>query len=203
MTSKTGDSSGGTASEPDLTALLESLDNDAEGDSMSVRDMLHAIGGRSHGPLLLVPALLSVSPLGAIPGASIVTGAWILLVAVQMLISQDRPWLPDRLLRVSFPHEAYRETVKTMKPWTEWIDRMVRPRWTILVQPPAPRLLALVCAALAVTYVPLAIVPMGVAVPGTANIFFAAALTFRDGVLAACGLAATAGTGAFLLWWFC
>ncbi|MEL6747496.1 MAG: exopolysaccharide biosynthesis protein, partial [Pseudomonadota bacterium] len=91
-----------TAAPQNLHEILDQLKEGTNGDTVSVDDLLHAFSTRSFGPLLLVPSLIALGPTGAIPGMSIVMGSVIILVAGQMLISHDRPWLPERIRNFSF-----------------------------------------------------------------------------------------------------
>ena len=77
-----------------LTGLLDQLIGQTDGDQVTLGDLLDAFDSRSYGPLLLVPAFIAASPIGGIPGMSIVTGTLIILIAGQMLITTRRPWLP-------------------------------------------------------------------------------------------------------------
>ena len=61
---------------------------------VSIADLMNVIGERSFGPLLLVPSLIAVSPVGAIPGLPAITSVIVVIFAVQMLLAQKHVWLP-------------------------------------------------------------------------------------------------------------
>lgn len=199
----------GTAQQPDaddgpldLSDVFRRSVECTDGDEATLGELLGSFDGRSYGPLLFLPSLVAASPLGAIPGMSIVTGALIFLIAVQMLFLRECPWLPRRLRDVSLPRDKLERAVDRIVPWTDKIDKVLRPRWSVLVEPPADRLLAAVCCVLAISFYPLAIVPFGVALPAGACLMFSAALTARDGLLAAIGLLCTAGSVWLGFWLF-
>lgn len=190
------------ASEPEnLSDVLDQLVDNTEGDESSVRDVLNALDSRSFGPVLLVPAVLAVSPLGTIPGASVFTGALIFLIAAQMLFSRSKIWLPKRLLEVTVPRDKLVESVKKTRPWATWFEHWIHNRLAFLVDAPFRQGIALIVMILAVLFIPLAFLPFAVAVPGTAISLIALGMTAKDGalVLAGCGasIAAVALTVAF------
>src|SRR5690242_8426702 len=70
----------------DLENVIEViLDITPDQGRLSVAELMDAIGQRSFGPLLLVPALIALSPVGAIPGLPAVTSAIIIILTIQIL----------------------------------------------------------------------------------------------------------------------
>ena len=61
---------------------------------VATRDVLDAFADRLFGPLLTVPGLIVVSPLGAIPGAPAFVAVLVVLVAGQLALGRDWPWMP-------------------------------------------------------------------------------------------------------------
>lgn len=183
-----------------LTELLDQLAEGAEGETITLGDILDQVGRRAYGPLLFVPALIAVAPTGMIPGMSIVTGSIILLIAGQMLLPLKHPWLPGRLLRMEMQRSLFERTIAKSRRAAAWIDRYVKARWTVMAQPPASYAVAAVCMLLAALMFPFALLPFAVALPGTAIAFFALGITFRDGVLIAIGLAFAAGAAGLATW---
>ena len=53
--------------------VLDRLEMVGRAKSVTIETMTEALGERSYGPFLLIPALLDISPLGSIPG---VPSAW-------------------------------------------------------------------------------------------------------------------------------
>lgn len=185
-------------SEPKNSDSLQSVLQDAkdavEGEEVSVGELMDSVSSRGFGPLLLLPALISVSPIGAIPGMSIVTGSLIALVAIQMLIGQEHPWIPKRLEDFRFSKRKYQRGIERLMPWAEWASGWVGERWSWMVEPPAYFLTPVIMLLLSLTYYPLAIIPFGVFLPGLANTMFAIGLTVRDGVLIVVGHCLTVAT---------
>ncbi len=171
----------------DLTGLLNALVENTDGDTTTIGQLLDAFGTRTFGPLMLLPAIIAVAPTGAIPGMSIVTGTIILLISMQILIGRGHVWLPERVTTFSLSRDKLKESVGQAVPWANWLQNYVGRRWTLLADPPAHYLVAATCAALALTMFPLALVPFGVAIPGSAVALFALGLTLKDGALIVAG----------------
>ncbi|QDT67074.1 exopolysaccharide biosynthesis protein [Calycomorphotria hydatis] len=185
--------------EPDTTSKNETLEQvvddtqqETNGEKVTVGDLMDAIENRGYGPLLLIPAFISISPIGAIPGVSIVTGLLIFLIAGQMIFRSGHPWIPERLENFEFSKERYDRGIEKSRPWIKWIDGFISERWELMTTGPMHYVLAVVMMALSITYIPLALVPMGVFIPGLANTFFAIGITARDGMVITFGLIASA-----------
>ncbi|MCA9233980.1 MAG: exopolysaccharide biosynthesis protein [Planctomycetales bacterium] len=184
----------GTKSENEaakLTSLVDDMVEQTEGDQASVGDLLQAISTRSFGPLLIVPALITISPIGAIPGVPAVVGLVIMLLAGQILVGQRHPWLPQWLLALSFDRDRLVKAQGRLKSLLSSAATFFKPRLQALVSPTAERVVAVCCIALALTYFPLGLVPFGVALPGIAICLLGLGLTTRDGLLTAGGLIAS------------
>lgn len=183
-----------------LSSILSDLVDGTKGEEVSLGELLDTLDQRSYGPLLLLPAIIAVAPTGAIPGMSIATGSIIVLLAVQLLVGKPHPWIPARLERFAFSREALARSVDRSMPWVKAAESHLRRRMTFLAEPPASRLVALLCLLLAFTMFPLALLPFAVALPGTALILLALGLTARDGLLVLGGFVLSALTIALAYW---
>ncbi|MEZ5946236.1 MAG: exopolysaccharide biosynthesis protein [Hyphomonas sp.] len=185
-----------------LSSLLHSLETRTEGEMVSVREMLNAVGRRSYGPILLLLGFIAVSPLTIIPGATWLVAILTILIAGQILIGRKFPWIPSRLLKIEFPRSALLQGIQFADPYVCQVDRFLKPRLTILTSPLFAPFVALICIAAAVLTIPLGLVPFGPLLPGLTVLLFGLALTARDGfmlILAALGLAGAAWL-LFRLW---
>lgn len=176
-----------------LTAVLDKLAEEVAGEQVSFNDLLGAFGQRAFGPLLLIPAVLAVAPTGAIPGMSVVTGLLITVVSVQLFFAADRPWLPRRLLRISFPRARLASAIKSLRPYAASFDRLLGPRLSFATGAVFVRVIALMSALLGLSMLPLALVPFAVAMPGTCVALLAIGLTARDGLLILLGIGLAGG----------
>lgn len=176
-----------------LTGLLEHFVDATEGqDEVKIVDLLDSLSSRSHGPMLLFPSVIAISPIGMIPGMSFITGTLIILIAAQMMIFAGRPWIPQRLENFQFSREKLTQGVDKTKPWVRWFETAVHQRLDYLASGVMIYPIAIVSILLALSFYPLALVPFGVMAPGFAIAMFALGLTARDGLLILLGLAMTA-----------
>jgi hypothetical protein len=180
----------------DLEGLLNELNQVAltAGDKVSVREVYCAVGERSFGPLLLVAGLLGMTPVSAIPGAPTALALVTLLIAGQLLFGRRTLWLPQRLLNLSVPSARLTATVKVARRPARFVDRVVRPRLTVLTGGVADRIVAAACVLVALAVPPLELLPLVAFVPATAIAAFGLGLVARDGLLILLAFAASAGT---------
>ena len=179
----------------DLEDVLDALRGEADRQddgTLSVGEVLDAFEHRPAGTLLLVPAVVMVSPLGAIPFVPTATAAVVFLVAVQLLSAKTTPWLPGFLRRRSVSPERAEKAIDKSRPVARFLDRFIRPRFTPLVGPLGRRVIAVVCVLLSLLTPPLELVPLAVFLPGTAILLLSLALVGQDGLLAAIGLTVAA-----------
>ncbi len=177
----------------DLEALIQRIRQNLEkAETVSLEEILDAVGTRAYGPLLLVPGLLALAPTGAIPGMSLVTGTLILAVAGQLLLGRPRPWLPRRVLAFTVSRDLLIKAIRRGQPYAKRIDAILRPSLAHFTEFPATRAIALTAIVLALTMYPLALVPFAVAAPSAAVVLFALGLTARDGRVVLAGFACAA-----------
>ena len=178
-----------------LEEVIDRIEATTEGsERVAVRDILDAFADRLFGPLLAVPGLIVVSPLGAIPGAPGLVAVMVVLVAGQLALGRDWPWMPRWISERWVERERVVAGLERARPIARRVDRVIRPRCERLVSPPMPRVLAGLCMLLGVSLVPLGLIPFAVAIPGVAMMLLGLALIARDGLAASIGLAFAAGT---------
>jgi hypothetical protein len=144
---------------------------------------------RSLGVILAVFGLIALLPIiGGIPGVSITVAIVVVLAVLRTVLGGGGIRLPGQLGDRAIERERLTRAVEKARPWTDRIDRLLKPRLVVLVGDPVSRLLVAVSALfLAVTMIPLAFVPFGVT-PASAGITaFGLGLIARDGVLAGLG----------------
>lgn len=195
---RSDDASEGEETNDNLVAVADDVQENIEGKKTTVGELLDSIENRGFGPLILLPAFISATPIGGIPGMSIVTGTLIIIIAIQMLFTSGHPWIPRRIEKFEISEDRVENGIRKARPWIKWIDKFVHERWTFLVTGPMHFVVAFVLIALSASYFPLALIPGGVMVPGLANTLFAIAITARDGVVMLAGLLMAAATGYML-----
>ena len=118
----------------DGDAPLESIVDDAiaqsENGRVSLRALLKAWDDRSYGPLFIVLGFVGGTPLAVIPGAAAVVGVVIAILALQMALGLNHPWLPDIALKQSISEEKLRDVRRKMDKPLRFIDHLITERWT-------------------------------------------------------------------------
>lgn len=168
------------------------------GGRVSVADLMDAIGERSFGPLLLVPSLIAVSPVGAIPGLPAITSAVIVLIAAQMLLRHEHFWLPGWLQRRSIDARKMEFGLQKSRPVVRFIDHLLRPRWGWLTRGPFLYAIAAFCLLIGLVTPILEIIPLGGIPPNAAIVAFSLAITARDGLWALLAFVCTGVTAGWL-----
>ena len=164
-----------------------------------VSDLMDAIGERSFGPLLLVPSLIAVSPVGAIPGLPAITSVVIVLVSAQILVRHEHVWIPGWLARRSIDAGKMEKGLTKFKPVARFVDHMLLPRMPWLTRGPFFYLIALLCLLIGLVTPILELVPLGGIPPNAAVVAFSLAIVARDGVWALLAFAFTIATIAWLV----
>ncbi len=173
----------------ELADVVDDLKEKSEDDGqMSAQDALDEFAGRLFGPLLVVPGLVTLSPLGVIPLVPTTMGVWVVLVAGQKLAGRKHPWLPGIIADRSVDAEKFRDSMEKFRPWAEWIDKFTKPRYKWLVQGAGKYVLAALCILLALTLPPLEFLPWACMAPGGAILLIGLAITAHDGLLALIGV---------------
>lgn len=173
--------------------LLIACDRSTDG-RVSVRDVMRLIGNRSFGPLLLVPGLIGLSPIGAIPGVPGVMAVIVMIVATQILIGMDHAWLPDGLGRRSIEADRLRRVVNVIHPYARRFDDFLSPRLTLLTRGFFFYVLAALCLAVAIITPIIELVPLAGIVPNAAIVAYALAITAHDGLWALAAFLFTGGS---------
>lgn len=169
-----------------LTAAIDRID----GDTVSLRDLMTAIG--EQGLLLLcalatLPFLIPVS----IPGVSTVFGAAIILLAIAVTTNR-LPWLPQRILDRKLDAERLRPALRKGVNIVTRIDKWVRPRALPLTSGHMTRFNGLVLIfAGALLMAPFGLIPFSNTAPAVGILLLTIGMIQRDGVFVLLGYLGT------------
>lgn len=158
-------------------------------------ELINAFGERGFGAMLLFFGLISVV-IGAVPGTTTVLGAPILLISFQLVFRGDQLWMPKWILKRSIDRATYRSAIgKIMKP-LQRVERLSRPRLSIMTSELSEMLIGLACIVLCV----ILMLPItgGNLVPSLIVAAFGFGLMQRDGIIILIGWIGTAGFGIFV-----
>lgn len=184
----------GASGPAQLEHLFDDLTAGVEGDTVSVGLILSALAHRSYGPLLLLPALISILPIiGALPGITWAMSTLTLLISLQFLFSRDALWLPGPVKRLTISRSLFERSVDWARPWLRRLDNFVHPRFNLMLAPPWPFLVAVLCVLLSLAMFALSLIPGGVVIPALGVVLLAIGLTSHDGLVLLLGILASAG----------
>jgi hypothetical protein len=165
-------------------------------------ELVNAFGERGFGALMLFFGLLSVA-IGIIPGTTTVLGAPLLLTGLQLVIRRDQLWLPRWALSRSIERETYRNGVTRVLPRLRQMERLSRPRLSIMTSELSEVLIGIATAILAF----ILILPLwgGNLIPALIISTFGFGLVQKDGLAiivgwTAIGLMCVAGLVVWLAW---
>lgn len=184
-----------------LGDILDRLESASRcGSAVSVGDVLREVGVRSFAPIILVPALILVSPLSGIFGLPTIGATIIFLITIQKLFGRPHIWLPGILKRREVKSERLRKAVGWLRKPTSWVDRCTRARLGVLVSRPANTVTLLLILGICLLIPALEILPMVTTIFAAAIAFLAIGLLARDGLFTLLGYI-QAGLSTAAVWW--
>jgi hypothetical protein len=172
--------------------ILEDLGRNWPAERISLGDIEAALGDRGFGLMLLVftlPALIPIiSTIAVIPLA---------LLAGQLMLGMEKPWLPKAILRRSAATADFKRVVEQLLPHLLRAEKVLKPRYLLLASAPAERMIGLVCLLLTLL-LPLPW-PFGNVMVAVPLVVLALALIERDGLFALGGFVLALASGGFLV----
>lgn len=158
-------------------------------------ELVNAFGERGFGALMLFFGLMNIA-IGIIPGTTTILGAPLLLMGLQLVIRQDQLWLPKWALRRSIERETYRFGLEKVLPRLMWVERLSKPRLSVMTSEVSEVLIGVATVALACILV----LPIwgGNLVPALIISTFGFGLMQRDGLVVLTGWAGVVGVCLFI-----
>lgn len=185
----------GMDDEPDHTSISAIVRELTERESVSIGEIVDRFGTRAFGALLFIFALPNLLPLP--PGSSTILGAPLLLLAPQVALGVDAPWLPRSVDNRRITGADLNKVFKPLLPWVERFEKISRPRIGVLFSAWGQRLIGAICSVLA--FVLILPIPLGNLLPGLTIGVLGFSLFQRDGFFAVAGYV-LAAFSAFLLY---
>ena len=177
----------------EIETVLDDVSRAGEGEDVTLADVLSTAGRHSLTAVLLVPALIVVTPLSGIPGFSSIMGLVIALISVQILAGRDHLWLPKWIRCRTMERKNLHWAVDWLQKPARAIDAITARRLTLLVHRPAASLLHLACLICGLAMPFLEFVPFSSSVLGAAVSVMSIALLARDGLFALAAFALIGG----------
>lgn len=168
-------------SDNNLTNVLDTLGNSMKGERVKVGKVLDSLNEVGVGPLLLVPAFLVISPIGAIPGACAVLGMLIFLISLQVVLGRSDPFFPQSLKNISIRSKNLRRAIRKMKPYAAKGDRHLSSHLAEVANNALlQRATALVCMILAVGIMFTSLIPFAPTLLALPIILFSLGLSVQN-----------------------
>ena len=183
-----------------IREVLDAVDGAGDGEErVAVSEIVDEIGDSAFAPLMLVPALIMVSPATAMFGVATICGLGVALIALQMVIGRERLWLPGFVRNRSVSRRHLDTAVRWLSRPARLVDSLTRKRLGRLTTAPFDRLWALICMTAALMVPVFELVPMSATIIGAAITLFGLAMVAKDGLLVLFGITVLGGAG-WLLW---
>lgn len=165
-----------------LSQVLRQIEPEPDG-KVGIRRIADALGDRSFATILMVFASFNLLPLPF--GTSVVLGIPLVIIAWQMVMQQDRVWLPRFILERSLSAKAWRFLLGRIVPLIEKGERFIKPRYWPANRARAERMIGFLLLVLGIAVV--MPVPLGNWLPALACFLVALGLSERDGIVLAIG----------------
>ena len=165
--------------------ILKTLISDESQQSLTVEEIVKALGPTSFGTSLMVFSIPEVLPL-PLPGMTTAVVIPTGIISSQLLRGKQEVRLPNALLKRSIPRKAFAAAVGAILPFLERAERGTRERWRWASNPVAKRFLGLfILIMAAVIALPIPFTNM----PAAISIFIISlGMVERDGVLISLGI---------------
>ena len=175
----------------DTLDCLDTLAEDSE--TVSVGSILDAFGPRGYGPMIMLPALIELTPVGAFPGVPTFLALTIMVLAFQKMIGRPRPWLPRLIADRSVSAARLAKASDKLRPVAERMDTIFQRRLKFMTRAPFSQIAAAIVILLCLTVPLLEVLPFASSVPMITIAAFGLAVLVRDGVAMIGALALSLG----------
>lgn len=172
-----------------LSSILRSL-MDSPGETLTVGEVMDRFDSRAFGATLFTFSAPNLLPMP--PGASTVLGAPLLLIAPQVAVGRQTPWIPESVRRRVISRKALTAAFSRLMGPLQRIERVSRPRMPWLFGRKGEHAAGIVCSLLALVLI--LPIPFGNMLPAAAIAALSLSLVLRDGVIALAGYALAAAS---------
>lgn len=176
-----------------LGQLLQALEPAPGETELSLGTLLSRIGADSFAPMILLPALILVSPVSGVPGTPTIGAVLVVAIAVQAVFGRAHLRLPGFVTRRALSAKGLHRALDWLRRPAAWIDRHSRRRLSLLTGTPFRQLAYVTIAGTALTWPFLELLPFVTSFGAGAVSLISFGLMTRDGVWLLAGYAVLAG----------
>ena len=170
-----------------LSATLQGVISRIGGTSVTLRDLMAAVGEQGQLLLCAVAALPFLIPV-SIPGVSTVFGFAIILISLAITFNR-MPWLPKKILDRELDTQKLVPALEKGVSIVSRLDNYLRPRMSSVVESGAANRvngLAIAFSGVLLMF-PLGLIPFSNTLPGIAILLIATGMMQRDGLIVLAG----------------
>lgn len=171
-------------------------------DKVAIDDLLDQFGDRSFAPLMLILALIGITPVGAIPSVPTIIALCIAIIAAQMAWGRQHVWLPKFITKRGIKSERLTKGKDKLEKVAGVMDAVAKQRLKALASGPARRVVAGLIVVLCLALPVLELVPFAAAAPFLAIAILSLAMMVRDGLVLLIGGAVALAALTYGVWWF-
>ncbi|MCM0000314.1 MAG: exopolysaccharide biosynthesis protein [Erythrobacter sp.] len=183
--------------------VVDGLEDIAEKqDKVAIDDLLDKFGDRSFAPLMLILALVGISPVGGIPSVPTIIALCIAIIAAQMAWGRKHVWLPGFVTGRGVSSDRLTKGEDKLRKIADVLDSIAKGRLKSLASGPARRVVAGLIVVLCLALPVLEIVPFAAAAPFLAIAMLSLALMVRDGLVLLIGGAVALAALGYGVYWF-
>lgn len=168
-----------------VTRLLRRLADDGGDAGLTLHEIRDRLDERAYGLLILLLSIPCLVP--GLYGVPQVVGLIVILLAGQMLVGREEPWLPRWFLNLRCKGSWLKAMADFAETKLGWIDRLSRPRLRRFADEPGEKLAAVFMILATVTIV----MPLTNTIPSIALALLSVGLIQRDGLFVLAGCAVT------------
>ena len=168
-----------------VTRLLRRLADDGGDAGLTLHEIRDRLDERAYGLLILLLSIPCLVP--GLYGVPQVVGLIVILLAGQMLVGREEPWLPRWFLNLRCKGSWLKAMADFAETKLGWIDRLSRPRLRRFADGPGEKLAAVFMILATVTIV----MPLTNTIPSIALALLSVGLIQRDGLFVLAGCAVT------------
>ena len=171
----------------DVVQLLRRLADDGGEAGLTLGEIRDRLDERAYGLLILLLSLPCLVP--GLYGVPQVVGLVIIMIAAQLLVGREEPWLPRRVLNLRAKGKWLQAMADFAQARLGWIDRLSRPRLLMFATGAGERMVGLFMILATLTIV----LPMTNTIPSIALALLAVGLIQRDGLFVLGGMTVAVG----------
>lgn len=170
------------ADDAPLSETVEQVQLSTGCDDVTVEEIANSVDDRGLLPMILLPALITATPLSGIPGVSIVAGLMIALLMAEHMFGYSRLYLPRRLKRRAIDGDKLHSALNSIAPVIRWIDAHTRRRLSFLFHRPLIWVPQSLCLLTGLVMPFLEFIPFSSSAAAIGVCFLVMAMLTRDGL---------------------